>query len=208
MQDKKLNKLVKVSILGAIAFLIMFIEVPIPIFPEFLKLDVSDIPALVGGFALGPVSGIMVELIKNILHGIFKGGTAFVGEAANFFVGSVLVVIASLVYRRNKNKKNAILGLILGTIVMSGVAGILNYYVLLPLYETLLHFPIKAVVALGNKVNPKVTDLNSFIIWAIIPFNILKGVIVSAITVSIYKSVSVVINKSENTSKKLANNRL
>lgn len=195
MKSSKLNKLVKISVLGTIGFLLMFIEIPIPIFPEFLKIDISDIPALVGGFALGPVAGILIEFMKNILHGIFKGSTVFVGEIANFLVGSVLVGISAYIYKRDKTKKGAIVGLAIGAICMSIVAGILNYYVLLPLYEKALNFPIKAVVAIGNKLNPKIVDLKSFIFWSIIPFNLLKGVVVSLITAVIYKNVSPILHE-------------
>ncbi len=124
MKNSKLNKLVKISVLGTIGFLLMFIEIPIPIFPEFLKIDISDIPALVGGFALGPVAGILIEFMKNILHGIFKGSTVFVGEIANFLVGSVLVGISAYIYKKDKTKKGAIVGLTIGTICMSIVAGL------------------------------------------------------------------------------------
>ncbi|APC82904.1 ECF transporter S component [Clostridium botulinum] len=195
MKSSKLNKLVKISVLGTIGFLLMFIEIPIPIFPEFLKIDISDIPALVGGFALGPVAGILIEFMKNILHSIFKGSTVFVGEIANFLVGSVLVGISAYIYKRDKTKKGAIVGLAIGTICMSIVAGLLNYYILLPLYEKALNFPIKAVVAIGNKLNPKIVDLKSFIFWSIIPFNLLKGVVVSLITAAIYKNVSPILHE-------------
>ncbi|MCR1935144.1 ECF transporter S component [Clostridium tepidum] len=195
MRNNKLNKLVKISVLGTIGFLLMFIEIPIPIFPEFLKIDISDIPALVGGFALGPVAGILIEFMKNILHGIFKGGTVFVGEFANFLVGSVLVGVSSYIYKRHKTKKEALLGLVIGTICMSVIAGLFNYYVLLPLYEKALNFPIEAIVAIGNKLNPKIVDLKSFVYWSIIPFNLLKGVAVSIITVLIYKSVSPILHE-------------
>lgn len=205
MRNRKLNVMIKVSILGVIALLLQFIEVPIPIFPDFLKIDISDLPALIGAFALGPVHGVAIELLKNILHGIFKGGTAFIGEFANFLIGSVLVISAGTIYKRNKNKTNAILGLAVGTIAMSIAAGLLNYFVLLPLYEKVLNFPIKAVVAMGNKVNHNITDLNSFIIWAILPFNIIKGILISALTVAVYKSVSPIIHREASEEKKYAN---
>ncbi|WP_409069139.1 ECF transporter S component [Clostridium sp. FAM 1755] len=195
MRNNKLNKLVKISVLSTIGFLLMFIEIPIPIFPEFLKIDISDIPALVGGFALGPIAGILIELMKNILHGIFKGSTVFVGEFANFLVGSVLVGVSSYIYKRDKTKKGALVGLVIGTICMSVVAGLFNYYVLLPLYEKALNFPIEAIVAIGNKLNPKIVDLKSFVYWSIIPFNLLKGVVVSLITTVIYKSVSPILHE-------------
>jgi len=194
MKNQKLNKMIKVSMLSVVAFLLMFFELATPVFPAFLKIDISDLPALIGTFALGPMAGIGIELLKNILHGIFVGGTAFIGETANFIVGSVFVTTAGICYSRNKNRKNALIGMALGTVFMTAVAGIMNYYVLLPLYETVLHFPMAAVVAMGTMVNPNITDLNSFIIWAILPFNILKGIVIALITLPVYKRVSPVIH--------------
>ena len=194
-QNQKLNLMVKISLLSAIAFILMFIEVAVPIFPSFLKLDISDLPALIGTFALGPIAGVAIELIKNILHGIFVGGTAFVGELANFLVGAILVYVSGFVYSHKKTKVNALIALVSGTIVMSIAATILNYFVFLPLYESVLHFPIKAVVAMGTALNPHITNLNSFVVMAILPFNLLKGVIVSALTMALYKSVSPLIHK-------------
>jgi riboflavin transporter FmnP len=194
MKNQKLNKMIKVSMLSVVAFLLMFFEFATPVFPAFLKIDISDLPALIGTFALGPMAGIGIELLKNILHGIFVGGTAFIGEAANFIVGSVFVATAGICYSRNKNKKNALIGMALGTVLMTATAGIMNYYVLLPLYETVLHFPMDAVVAMGTMVNSNITDLNSFIIWAILPFNILKGVVIALIAIPVYKRVSPVIH--------------
>ncbi|KAJ53235.1 riboflavin transporter FmnP [Clostridium tetanomorphum] len=205
MKNNKLNVLIKVSLLSVMGFLLMYVELPLPLFPEFLKIDVSDLPALIGTFALGPVQGVIIELIKNILHGIFATKTAFVGELANFLVGSVMILTAGFIYRNNKNRKSAIIGLIFGTIVMSVAAGIFNYYLLLPLYERALHIPLEAFVQLAQKINPKVTNINAFIIWTIIPFNFIKGVFVSIITVVIYKSVSPILHK-ESIKKQLANN--
>ncbi|MBP1744064.1 MAG: rane protein [Firmicutes bacterium] len=182
--------MIKVSMLGVIAFLLMFFELAMPVFPPFLKIDASDLPALIGAFALGPAAGIGIELLKNVLHGIFVGGTAFIGEAANFFVGSVFVATAGFWYSRGKNKKNAVVGMIMGTVMMTLTAAVLNYYVLLPLYEKVLNFPVAAVVGMGTMVNPNITDLNSFIVWAIVPFNLLKGIVIAFITVPVYKRVS------------------
>ena len=111
MRSNKLNRLVKISLLGVIGFLLMFIEVAIPVFPSFLQIDISDLPALIGTFALGPGAGVAIELLKNILHGIFDGKTAFIGEFANFAVGSVLVFTAGYLYNRHKTKKTAAISL-------------------------------------------------------------------------------------------------
>lgn len=197
MENKKLNRLIKISLLSVIGFLLMFLEFALPIFPNFLKIDISDLPALIGTFAFGPAAGIGIELLKNILHGIFNGNTMFIGELANFLVGSVFVIVSGLIYKTNKTRIVAVISLALGTIVMSIAAGILNYYVFLPLYETVLHFPISAVVGMGTKINPRITNLNSFIIWSIMPFNVIKGILVSAITVVVYKSVSPVLHREQ-----------
>lgn len=206
MKNGKLNRLVKMSLLGVIGFLLMFIEVPIPIFPAFLKIDISDLPALIGAFALGPAAGIGIELLKNILHGIFVGGTAFIGELANFVVGAALAFSAGYVYNKNKNKKTAVLGLVVGTLVMTAVASVFNYFVLLPLYEKVLHFPISAIVAMGSKVNSNIKDLNSFIVWSIAPFNLIKGAVLSVLTMSVYKSVSSVIHEEVREKRDLVKN--
>jgi riboflavin transporter len=195
MKNNKLNKMIKVSMLGVIAFLLMFFELAMPMFPPFLKIDISDLPALLGAFALGPVAGIGIELLKNVLHGIFVGGTAFIGETANFIVGSVFVATAGLWYSRDKSKKNAVIGMVLGTVVMTATAAVLNYYVLLPLYEKVLNFPMAAVVGMGTMVNPNITDLNSFIVWAIVPFNLIKGAVIAFITLPVYKRVSHILHE-------------
>ncbi|HBC96274.1 MAG TPA: ECF transporter S component [Clostridium sp.] len=208
MKGKKLNKLVKVSLLGVIGFLLMFVEFALPIFPSFLKIDISDLPALMGTFALGPGAGVAVEFLKNILHGIFDGKTAFIGEVANFAVGSVLVFTAGYIYSRKKTKKSAILSLGAGTITMSAAAALLNYFILLPLYEKVLNFPISAVVAVAGKVNGSITDLNTLILFAIVPFNLLKGVVLTALTLALYKSVSPILKQEQAKNRKLAGNKI
>lgn len=198
MRQKNLNKMVKISILSVMAFVLMFFELSVPIFPEFLKIDISDLPALLGSFALGPVEGILIELFKNILKIMFKGTqTGFVGEFANFIVGAILVVVAGSIYRVKKSKKTAVLGLLAGTIVMSVFAAVLNYSVFLPLYAKAFKAPIEAFVGMGAKVNPKIHNVKDLVMWSILPFNLLKGVIVSAMTFSLYKSVSPILHKEE-----------
>jgi len=195
MRDEKLIKLIKISLLAVIAFLLMYIELPIPIFPSFLKIDISDLPALLGAFALGPIAGVIIELVKNILHGVFASSTALVGEFANFLVGSCLVLVSGYIYKVRKSKGGAMAGLLIGIVCMSIFAAILNYFVILPLYEKVLGFPIAAVVGMGSKINHNIKDLNSFVIWMIIPFNLFKGIIISVMTLALYKSVSPILHK-------------
>ena len=207
MRNEKLVRLIKISLLAVMAFLLMYIELPIPIFPEFLKIDISDLPALLGAFALGPVAGVIIELFKNILHGMLASKTAFIGELANFLVGSCLILVSGYIYKVRKSKKGAIVGLLIGVVCMSIFAAILNYFVVLPLYETVLGFPISAVVGMGSKLNHNINDLNSFVIWMIIPFNIFKGIIISAMTLALYKSVSPILHKEHMDSKYKKKNR-
>ncbi|MBU3156813.1 ECF transporter S component [Clostridium estertheticum] len=201
MRDEKLIKMIKISLLAVIAFLLMYIELPIPIFPTFLKIDISDLPALLGAFALGPIAGVIIELVKNILHGVFASSTALVGEFANFLVGSCLVLVSGYIYKIRKSKGGAIVGLLIGTIVMSIFASILNYFVILPLYESVLKFPITGIIAAGSKINHNITNLNSFVVWMILPFNIFKGIVLSVMTLALYKSVSPMLHKEHIESK-------
>lgn len=198
MKNKKLNTMIKISLLSVMAFILMFFEVSVPMFPEFLKIDISDLPALLGAFALGPVQGIGIELFKNILKLIFKGTqSGFVGEFANFIVGAILVFTAGSIYKLNKSKKTAFIGLIAGSLAMSVVASVLNYTVFLPLYAKVFKAPIDAFVAMGSAVNPSIKTLKDLVLWSILPFNLLKGIVVSVITVPIYKSVSPILHKDQ-----------
>jgi riboflavin transporter len=193
--NKNLSKLIKISLLSAMALILMFFEFPVPLFPEFLKIDLSDIPALLGAFALGPIAGVAIELIKNVLHLIIGTKTAGVGELANFIVGAAFVFASGLIYQKQKSRKTALVGLGVGTLVMAVVASVFNYYVLLPLYETVLHFPVSAVVAMTSKVNGAVIDVKTLIVYSILPFNLIKGVVVSIIAIIMYKKVSPILHK-------------
>ncbi|KMT23359.1 ECF transporter S component [Clostridium cylindrosporum] len=186
------EKLVKVSILSAMAFIIMMIEIQLPIFPEFLKIDLSEIPALIGGFAMGPVVGIIIELVKNVLH-LLITKTAGIGEMANFIVGASLVFVSSYIYKKNRTKKGAVISLLIGTIVMSIVASLFNYLVLIPLYEVVLKFPISAIVAMSAKVTSAIVNLETLVLFSILPFNLLKGAVVSIVVFLIYKKVEPII---------------
>lgn len=182
MNDSKLNKQIKIALLSGIAFVLMYFDFPLPIFPAFLKIDLSDIPALIGTFALGPIAGVVIELIKNILYTLIKGSSsAMIGELANFAIGATWVFVAGFIYNRNRTFKTAIIGLVTSVIAMTTVAVILNYFVLLPMYVNVFKVP------LGN--------LGDFIVAATIPFNLLKGIMSSFATVLLYKPVIAVLNR-------------
>lgn len=192
---KNVNRLVKISLLVAMAFVLMLFEFPIPGFPPFLKFDLSDMPALIGGFALGPVAGVIVEGGKILLNLLFTGSaTGGVGEFANFIIGASFVWVATFIYHRNKCKKSALIGLVLGTIAMTIVGAVFNYFILIPLYAT-MYGGMGAIIGMSAEGNSAISSLSGIIIIGITPFNILKGFMVSAITFASYKKVVPLINK-------------
>lgn len=188
------NTMTKVAILSAISYILMFISIPIPgIFPDFLKLDISDVPAIFGGMTLGPVAGLTIVLIKNLFQAMTASTTAWIGETANLLIGGSYVVIISIVYRYKKDIKGLFLGLLLGTIAMIIVGCLTNYYILIPFYGKIM--PMEVIINMGSVINPKVVDLKSFVIWMIAPFNLVKAVLMSLITFPLYKKMEVLLKK-------------
>ena len=188
------NTMTKVAILSAISYILMFISLPIPgIFPDFLKIDISDVPAIFGGMSLGPVAGFIIVFIKNLFQAMTASTTAWIGETANFLIGGSYVVIVSLIYRHKKDIKDLLIGFILGTIVMIIVGCLTNYYMLLPFYAKVM--PMEAIISMGSIINPRITDLGSFVIWMIAPFNLVKAVLMSLITLPLYKKMEVILKK-------------
>ena len=188
--------LVKISILSAIGYILMFISVPLPmLFPEFLKVDISDLPALLGGIALGPMAGVTIAFFKNLLQFITgMSTTGGVGEFANFLIGGSFVFTVSYIYSRKRDVAGVIIGLISGIIVMTIVGCIANYFIILPFYSK-IGWSIDAVVAMGSAINPAINNKLSFVIWIIAPFNILKSGIVSLLTLPMYKKTEKIFNR-------------
>ncbi|WP_243109421.1 ECF transporter S component [Anaerophilus nitritogenes] len=189
---KTARGLVKISILSVLAYLIMFFEMPILFFPGFLKIDASDLPALLGSFALGPAAGIMIQLLKNLLH-LMNTTTGGVGELANFLIGIAMIIPAGIVYRKNKTKMGAMIGLILGTICMSIIGGVTNYYILLPFYGKVM--PLDQIIAFSASANGAIKDVDTLVFYGIIPFNIVKGMLLSILTISLYKKLSPILKE-------------
>ena len=185
----------RITLLSALSFILMLIEFPIPLFPLFLKMDFSDLPALIAALSMGPLSGAAVELIKNILHGILAGHTAFIGETANFLVGLSFILTASLVHRRLRSEKKAVYAGLAGTLAMSASA-VLNFVLFLPLYETVLGIPVEAVIRMASSVNRLVTDKWSLILWSMVPFNLLKGMILTVILSLLYRKLEGMIKRA------------
>ena len=183
--------IVQAGMLGAIAVVLMLFEIPLPFAPSFYEIDFSEVPVMIGTFAIGPVAGAAIELVKILLNFIINGTTtAGVGEVANFLIGCALVVPAGIIYRRKRTRTGAIIGMAVGTVFMTLIGCLLNAYVLLPVYATAFQMPIDALVAMGTAVNGSIDSLFTFVAFAVAPFNLLKGVLVSLIVFLIYKKIS------------------
>ena len=185
----------KVGILSAIAYVLMFISVPLPIFPSFLKIDLSDIPAIFGGMSLGPIAGIAIVIIKNFLQGITASTTGGVGEFANVIIGGSYVLIICLFYRKWKNIKSVVAGGLVGIVAMTIMGCIMNYYIMMPLYATVYGMPLDAIIQMGTVITSKVTDLYTFVVWMIAPFNIIKATLMTVVTLPLFKKMEKILTK-------------
>lgn len=186
-----LRKICKIAILSALAAVIQLFEIPLFFAPSFYKMDLSDLIALLGGFAMGPGAGAVIQVMKNLLNLLLNGTTtAFVGEAANAVTGCLLVVPAAWIYRIRKTKRGAILGLAIGTLSLAAAGALINAFVMLPFYSHFYHMPMESIVAMGTAVNPLITDVFTLVLWAVVPFNLLKGAICAALTLLLYKRLS------------------
>ncbi len=194
--NKTLKYIIKIAVLAAISSIIMLFEIPLWFAPGFYKLDLSESVILMGSFALGPAAGVIIELLKNLINILLNSTTtAYVGEFANFVTGCAFVLPASLIYKYRKNLTGAIIGMVTGTISIAIIGGLLNYFVLVPTFSKLYHLPLENIVEMASKVNFLVNDLKTMIVFAVAPFNLLKGVVCSLLSLVIYKRVSGILHK-------------
>lgn len=184
------------AMFGALGAVLMLFEVPLPfIAPSFYGLDISEVPILVGTFSLGPVAGAVMELVKILVKLLLKPtSTGFVGEFANFCFGCAFVLPAGIIYKINKTKKGAVIGMVTGTAVMTVVAVILNAVIMLPFYSNFM--PLDTIIAAGAAINPAISNVWTFVVLAVGPFNIVKGAVVCLITSLVYKRVSIIIHST------------
>lgn len=189
----------KVAVCGmfaAIAVVLMLFEVPVPFAPPFYGLDLSELPVLIGAYAFGPVAGVLIEFCKIVLKVFFKPtSTAFVGELANFVIGCSFLLPASAIYLFHKTKKNAVIGAAAGTLCMTVFGTAFNAVYLLPKFAQLFGMPLDAIIAMGTEINPSINSIASLVILAVAPLNLLKGGLVSVITILIYKKISPIIKE-------------
>lgn len=189
-KNKNLRKLVGSAMLAAVAFVLQFLEFPMPLSPSFAKFDLSDLPALIGAFAYGPLWGVVIEAVKNALH-LFQTQTGGIGELANFLMGAALVFPAGLIYQKHKSRKTALIGCVVGSLCMGVMAALANYFILLPMFE--IFMPIDEVIAAFAAVIPFIHTKLDVVLLNALPMNILKGLVVSLITMLLYKRLSPIL---------------
>lgn len=197
MMRSKTRIIAQIAMLGAVAGVLMNFEFPLPFLaPSFYQLDFSEIPALVGSFAMGPAAGMLVELVKILVHLVTKGTvTAGVGDVANFLFGCAYVVPAGLIYRFRhvKSRRHAVEGMAIGTLLTTALACFVNVFVLLPVYGKAFGMPVEAFVEMGAAVHSSVDGLFGFALMIIAPFNIFKYTLTSIIVFFIYKRIRVIL---------------
>lgn len=179
------------AMMAAVAFILQYIEISIPVMPGFIKFDFSDLPALIGSFAMGPVCGVLICLIKNILHLAFSN-SMFVGELSNFILGAVFVATAGIIYRKKKTKTGALVGGIIGAAVMGLISIVSNYFFVYPVYYQVA-MPEEAILNAYQAIIPSMDSIIQCLICFNLPFTIVKGIIAVAISMLIYKPLSPIL---------------
>lgn len=188
----RVRALTVTAMLSAVAFVLMFLEFSIPVLiPSFVKMDVSELPALLAAFGLGPVYGVVVCLVKNLFH-LLVTTTGGAGELGNFLLGACFVFPAGLIYRFHKSRKTAIVGSLVGAVIMAALSVPLNYYITYPVYANFM--PIDAVIAMYQELRPSVNGLLECLIFFNAPFTLFKGLVDALLCFLIYKPLSPLIH--------------
>lgn len=177
-----LRRLVLIALLAAIAFLLAFLEFPVPLSPSFARLDLSDLPALLGAFLMGPLAGVSIELVKNLLQ-LLTTSTGGIGELANFLIGSAFVFVAGALYTRQPTPKGARSACLAASLAMGIAAAVVNYYILLPLFEVFM--PLDQLIAAFGEFIPFIQTKLDVVLYNVLPFNLIKGLGISLITLGL-----------------------
>lgn len=178
------------AMLSAVAYLLAFVEFPVPLSPSFARMDLSDLPALIGALAFGPLSGLLIELVKNALQ-LLTTSTGGIGEIANFLMGASYVVTAGFIYKRHKTKKTALAACVLASVVMGIAAALANYFILLPLFENFM--PLDQLIASFAEFLPFIHTKLDVVLFNAFPFNLLKGLVIGGVTMLIYKRLTPIL---------------
>ena len=187
-----LKNIARIGILGALGAILMMFDFPILfIAPSFYKLDLGDLPCLIGSFAMGPIPGLFIQIVKIIIKLLIKPtSTAFVGEIAAFIMSSTYCISAGYIYSLSKTKKNALKSLIISSIFLVIISSFINYVLIIPAYVSLYNISLETIISMGNKIIPLVKDKLSFILCCVAPFNLIKAIILDILALGLYKHIS------------------
>ncbi|MGN0553726.1 MAG: ECF transporter S component [Oscillospiraceae bacterium] len=191
------KKLIQIAMLSAVALVIYYLDFPVPLMPPFIKLDLSNVVCLFAGFTTGPIGGVLVCLIKNVIHVAIKGfGTTMgIGDIFDFVTSAALTLTASLIYKKNHTKKGAVIGCIIGTLVFAGISLPLNYFIVYPIYAKAFG-GMESIMAAYQKILPSVGNIFSALCIFNLPFTIVKGILCAAVTIVIYKPLITALRKA------------
>ncbi len=195
-----IRKIAVSAILTALAVVLMYLEVPLFFFPGFLKFDFSELPVVIGAFVLGPVYGVIIELLKNLIH-LPVSATAGIGELSNFITGSIYVFTAGLIFKRFKSFKGAAVSLIASALILTALAYPVNYFITLPLYGKVLGFSTETIVGMCSAVNPLCTDKATTVLYTFVPFNLFKSAVIGLLSFGLFKPISLVVHLEKGKSK-------
>ena len=178
------------AMLSAVAFILMFLDFSVPFMPAFIKMDLSELPALIGAFSMGPVCGILIWLIRNVLH-LFITTTGGVGELSNFLLGVAFVLPAGLIYRHKKSRRSALIGSLFGAVIMGVFSVVSNYFLVYPVYYNFM--PEEAVLGAYQVIVPSMKSILQCLVCFNMPFTIVKGLFSVVITFLVYKHISPIL---------------
>jgi len=183
-----ITKLTITAMLAAVAVVLQYLEFGVPLVPAFLKMDLSDIPELIGAFIIGPVGGVVICLVKNLVHLLFSQ-SGFVGELSNFMLGAVFALVAGLIYKRNKTKKTALIACLCASVCMALVSLPTNYFIVYPIYAQLFG-GMETILGLYQTILPAADTLWKALLIFNVPFTLVKGLLCVLVTMLIYKPLS------------------
>ena len=186
-----IRKLVMTALMAALSSVLMFFSFNVPLMPSFIKMDLSELPALIAAFAMGPLSGAAVCLVKNLVN-LFFTTTGGVGELSNFLLGVFFVVPAGIIYRLRPRLSGAVIGSVVGALLMAVLSVFSNYYVVYPIYTAFL--PMDAIIGMYQAINPSVKNLWQCLIVFNMPFTFIKGMVSAVITMAVYRKITPLIN--------------
>lgn len=183
--------MVMTAIMAALSSVLMFFNFNVPFMPSFIKMDLSELPALIASFSMGPISGAAVCLVKNLVN-VFSSSSGGVGEISNFILGVAFVVPAGIIYKHKPNFSGAVIGSLVGAAIMAVLSIFSNYFVVYPVYTAFM--PMDAIIGMYKAINPSVKNLWDCLIWFNMPFTFIKGILSAIITIAVYKKLTPIIN--------------